>query len=316
MKKGRVIKTIIKILLTTGLLTWFLYRTDLNKILASWNLLSFNIILGVILIYCTAIFVNSIKWFILLPQYSILKLYIVNFIGQYYSILLPGQITGEAVKAYRLGKGKKDAEQVAASVLIDKVTGFIGILIVGITGFFFTNKDISLWVVMFFLCGILICIITLLSLQIKFIYFFILKNMRILEHKLLKFSKHINKIIYFIKAWSLYSKRLKVLFLNIILGVIFQLLAILILFFLAKEMGIFLAFIEWCWIFAIVSTVLFLPLTIGGIGMREGTFIGILGGLGISNEKALALSLSIFGLQLLGAFIGGVFEWTTNIGKS
>jgi hypothetical protein len=49
-----------------------------------------------------------------------------------------------------------------------------------------------------------------------------------------------------------------------------------------------------------------MPVTIGGIGLREASFVGLLGGLGVGSEKALVLSFCIFGLQIIGALTGGI----------
>ena len=71
-------------------------------------------------------------------------------------------------------------------------------------------------------------------------------------------------------------------------------------------MNINIAMIDWCWILGLLSIALFLPITIGGIGVREGTLVGIMGSMGIAQEKALALSFVIFGTQIIVSLIGGV----------
>ena len=75
---------------------------------------------------------------------------------------------------------------------------------------------------------------------------------------------------------------------------------------MARGIQIQTPFADLCWIFGIVSIAILIPLTVGGIGVREGTFIGLLGQLGVPSEKALVLSLSIFTLQVFLSVIGGI----------
>jgi hypothetical protein len=68
-----------------------------------------------------------------------------------------------------------------------------------------------------------------------------------------------------------------------------------------------------------VSVATILPLSLGGIGIREGAFVGVLGFLGIGSELALALSFTILGLQLFGALIGAaidLFGWRGRTGHA
>ena len=91
-------------------------------------------------------------------------------------------------------------------------------------------------------------------------------------------------------------------------GLVFQGLAVVILQRLSVSFDIQVALVDWCWIFAAVSLLLLLPITVGGIGLREGAFVTLLAGLGVSGEKALACSLALFGLHILAAAAGAVLD--------
>ena len=62
---------------------------------------------------------------------------------------------------------------------------------------------------------------------------------------------------------------------------------------LALKMGIVINFVDWCWIVAILSLALFLPISIGGIGVREASLVGTLGLFGVTTERALAFSFTL-----------------------
>lgn len=308
--KSKTIKFLIKLLITLGVLVWFLYKSDIYKIFQSLKSISFNTIISVFCIFISAWVIKSLKWKLFLPQYPYIKLLKFNFIGQFYTLILPGQITGEVVKAYILGKEVKNAEQVFASVFIDKITGFIGLLLISLLGLLFIYEKFPSQIFWIFLSCIIICILTLLS--IRLYYNLTLKYLILIKGKFSNFQNFINQIIQLLQAWHTYTKaHIKILF-AILLGAFFQFHAVIIIMELAMELDIMLPLPYWCCIFGIVAIALLLPLTIGGLGIREGTFICLLGWLGIAKEQALALSFSMFGLAIIGAIIGGIMELLRN----
>lgn len=56
----------------------------------------------------------------------------------------------------------------------------------------------------------------------------------------------------------------------------------------------------------LVTLLTLLPVSLNGLGLREGGFVFFLGQLGIPQAQALALSLLVFGLTLLFSLAGGV----------
>jgi len=53
-----------------------------------------------------------------------------------------------------------------------------------------------------------------------------------------------------------------------------------------------------------------LPISIAGIGLREGGYVGLLAIFGIAATPALSLSLSLFAYTLVGALLGWIAELT------
>ena len=51
-----------------------------------------------------------------------------------------------------------------------------------------------------------------------------------------------------------------------------------------------------------------LPISVAGIGLREGGYLGLLAFFGVNRETALALSFAFFGYLLFGALLGGATE--------
>ena len=63
------------------------------------------------------------------------------------------------------------------------------------------------------------------------------------------------------------------------------------------------------WIRSLVVLITMIPISISGMGLREGSFIFILGTYGVGEETAFAYSLLIFAVtRIFPGLLGGLFE--------
>jgi glycosyltransferase 2 family protein len=61
-------------------------------------------------------------------------------------------------------------------------------------------------------------------------------------------------------------------------------------------------------VYAGVSLLVLLPITVAGLGLREGGYVGLLGLFGVGAADALSLSFVLFAYALCGAFVGFLVE--------
>jgi uncharacterized protein (TIRG00374 family) len=87
-----------------------------------------------------------------------------------------------------------------------------------------------------------------------------------------------------------------------------ELLGVIVLWAFALALGLDLALPTVAWIRVAVQTVLMLPITIAGIGVREVTLVGLTTAQGIAPEAAVGWSLVIFAGTVAAALLGGVVE--------
>ena len=86
--------------------------------------------------------VGAARWRLLCPKAKFFSLFKLVFISRLYSTVLPGQLFGEAAKVVYISQSNPDitAEEATASVVVDKVVGLIGLLLVGICGALFGRE--------------------------------------------------------------------------------------------------------------------------------------------------------------------------------
>lgn len=90
-----------------------------------------------------------------------------------------------------------------------------------------------------------------------------------------------------------------------------QLFIIITIYILAKGLLLNLSFLSLFVFVPIITVVSLLPISISGIGLREGAFVILLGMINISPEKAMALSILWF-LSIVVAGLPGLFVYLKN----
>ncbi len=206
-----------------------------------------------------------------LTQSQNLKLY---YLGMFYNLFLPGGIGGDGYKVYLLHKlYQAPIKRLIEASLLDRVSGLIALLFLGASFLLFSQFS-SLFPFLKF-----IAILGLLTLYPLFIFL----------HKR-----------FFPFFFPLLSKTL-------MLGLLVQILQVISAYFLFKALFLQNFLIEFLFLFLLSSVVAVLPLTIGGVGAREATFLYGLKFLGLNVDIGVAFSFLFFLITALSSLIGIFF---------
>lgn len=254
--------------------------------------------------------INVVKWrWIILKTttsspISSWRLLALNFISYFYATALPGGLLiGEIAKGYRLLKTETDKAKLALSIILDRLTGFWGIMILGVGALVWPATRVSSslqWQLLLWLAVLLAGSLLPLIFFWKPALLRILLAIPVLSDKIW-YRAIIQKIE---DALLFYRGNHKSLITVVVLAVVFQLVSSLSLFLLSLSLGLPISLLELIWVYAIVSTLLFVPITVAGFGIREGSFLYFFSLLGILPEKALGFAALVFAVQLIFALIG------------
>ncbi len=265
------------------------------------------------LFFMAIVFCVSIKkWQLLLRHLNINEsfkaLLKLGFAGVFYGAFLPGgQLAGETIKGYRIIQGRSEKEKIVFSIVMDKLMSLVAFVVLGFGAFIFYHPAIANYYQIFYL------FVPFFLGSIVILSFFNIKTFELLKRfqkfVLSRAGEKINSIIHKIMDTiflyrGAYQTLCKVLF----YGLTFQLLSTLGLYFFALSIYLHVNYINLLWVNTLVNIVLIIPVTIMGLGIREGSFVYILSLLGVPNSKALGLSLLFFLSSLIFSAIGGILE--------
>ena len=303
--------TALKIALTVLLLYLFISQTDLSGIVAVLSRLSSELIVALALLNILGVFISAYKWRMLLPEAKFSGLAVACFASYYFALLLPGQLAQEAAKAYHLSMGQSPKiHLIAASVVVDKIVSIIGLLVVGCIGLALSETRLPQSLTWLFVVSGLMAILSLFSLRAVWVYSRACRFLARLGVLFPRQERILNGFSGLFEAWHVYSRNLPLLTSNILVAVLYQFVGVLMFYLLSRGLQLPIGFFDWSWIVGALTLALFLPLTIGGLGVREGTLIGILGMYGCASETAIALSLMAFSFVIMLAMIGAVLSFT------
>ena len=293
-------------------------KSNLNEVWDLFRAANYLLIACNLPVFVAGIALNSYKWNLLIPNYRFVTLFTSNLIAAYYAVFMPGQLATEGLKVYRLKDVKEnDITRVTCSVFVDKLIGLIGLLIVGSSGILLSahkDKLISLAYIFAAMVGMVLLLIFQTPLVIKIFRYFT-------QSKLVHDWKLVSKIDeLLVSAQNSFDEILKnhysVIPIAILLSVIFQVINIIGNFIVAKAIHIDIAFVDFLWIIALISIALVIPITVGGLGIRELSFVGIFNFLGLPAESALALSIASYGMLLYHSSFGYLVDLIWGVKKN
>lgn len=299
-------KNIIKLFVSLGILTVLFQSVDI----ASLGEVMVNVdvfFLSIALVFVLSIrFVMAYRWQIVLCAYDIfpkfLKLLSIVFISNSVGQLLPGGIGVDVVRSYQLSKEEGVAAQIAASVFLDRVVGLFSMLLIA-----FIASVVG--AVLNTVAPIYALVST--GLLAGFLVLYLLRNkLTNLDDTRINIQGRLKVIVVALSRFvqSLRAVRLPgaAIFKLLLLSILVQFIRIMIFFTIFLALGVQPAFLLFVIFVPLLFIIMLMPVSIGGLGVREGALYLFFKQSGVSLETCTAAGLSFHFLQLI-SLLPGVF---------
>lgn len=274
LKISNTAKWILKLGITV-LCLWFISRKI--KWGATWSLIQMSdkwFLLIALVCFIASKIISSFRLNIYfqnihinLSQSSNLKLY---WLGMFYNLFLPGGIGGDAYKVILLNKQKNGSiKSLSAAVLLDRISGVIGLIgLASLASCFINSRDN--YFLLFFL-GTIACIV---------VYYFIM----------ISTLKPVSQFLCFIQT--------------VFLGIVVQFLQVVSAYFILRSIGIVHYYSEYILIFLLSSIAAILPVSIGGLGVREMVFLWGSTEFLLDKQQSVSVSLLFYMITVIVSFAG------------
>lgn len=278
----------VKLTITALLIGWLASRIDYPAFSAAVaRATNFGLVLALVLV-AAAVAVGWVRWWVLLgalrPRTPLMTVLASYSVGQFANNFLPSGVGGDAVRcAHMASRGFQLSPSISSS-MVDRVTGIIGLLLLSCIGLFVAPppfiEDTVRWVVLGVLLAILVLTAGLLTPRVEE---FIARR---------RPTGRLTQLLKDVAEHGLaYKDSERRVVLAVALTLLGHLLQIVCYWDLGVAVGIELPFTTYLVIGPAVMLATHLPISLGGLGLREGTLVALLAAAGADLQLAIAVSL-------------------------
>jgi uncharacterized protein (TIRG00374 family) len=331
-----------RIAISGGLLAWLVHGLNLATIVQRLLHASWGWLLLANLLTAPVIVLVSWKWQILLRvagvRETLPRLVRMNLVGGFYSLVLPGEETGQLAKGVILARHSR-GDAVAASIIVDEILGTLSIFSIALAALAlvspFPLRPIIAGALAFMLAVFLVLLVlavlprchglarAILRRQLPWlnaalVWLLVPLPVRGLAPKAAPgLERRLERARFRFVAWlepfwerlGDYHQRPGSLVAAFGITVAAHLLANVSVLGTMRAGGVGLDFINICWFVAAVSALVTIPITVSGFGIREGANVVLLAQFGVPRDQALVVSTLAFAIGFVWSLPGALLQF-------
>jgi len=309
---------VLKVTVSVGLIVFLFYKLSPARLLSQLESVRPEQLVVSVGIFFASVVMGAWQWHLLLKAGGIVlpfaNTFKVYFVGLFFNNFLPAGVGGDAVKIYDVSRVGNDPHQVFAVTLLDRVIGIAGLCLLALAASLVLVagpapriNHLPIYMVIF--AG---CIAPVLAL---------IMNRRL--------SRGVRILFGRITVWGLGGRfdavfrhlggyrRVRMLLGQLTgLAVAVQFLRVVTHILVAQSLGIVITwhdFIQFFVFVPLLSLLMILPISINGLGVREGAGILLFTQIGFSREQALLMELITYAIMVVVSLLGGFFFLLRNV---
>lgn len=216
------------------------------------------------------------------------------FEGMFFSLCLPSSIGGDVIKAYRLADSTPRRLLAGCTVLADRLTGLAGLGVLAGAAAIAVQWSCGAWGTLLAGGGLLLAVMAVLWLVVGSL------------DLLLTVVPASHPARQFVSQLLPYQMRPSILAGAVVWSLVIQLGNAFTVSLIARGLGVNLPLSAWCVAVPLVMLAMVVPISINGVGVREGGMAMLLAPQGVPSEQAVAIALLWFLSTIISGLIGGL----------
>ena len=285
---------LLKIFISALILSVFLLSLDLSKIENALALVSKRELVILLLLTVIRNVVGSARFRVLSSVVSKVSIYVIMkqyFVASLFNNFLPTAIGGDSVRFVMIAGEGVSKPEAGVMILLERVIGFYALVVISLASALFWSPPKQ----------VLTVIIAMFT-SYTVLMLFVISDGFGLGRKLR--YKHLASIR---KAFSRYRGQFGILFTVFVISLLYQYVSIYISYFVAVSIGLSISIIPFLTLTPLVWFFTMIPISFGGVGLREVSFAYLFALIGVAYEDSLLISLGTYLALVMSGFIGAVF---------
>ena len=301
MKRRKLTVTLLKVVVSLGLLVYLLgFQIDLPQL---WNVVRqahWGYLFAATLLMIAGTALRAVRWQVLLRALEIevplRRLIYLYFVGSFFNIFLPSGLGGDAVKMAELAASTDRAPEAIGTTLVDRATGLWVLFLLALLALPFSTELLPAgWFPLIAVSAVVGVFGGWLVLASPLVPWLGERFQFLRQEKMQRFYRSVSQLGY------------PALGRACLVSLVFDLLLIAFNLLIAWSFDLQLPLTVFLLFTPLISFSLALPISIGGLGVREQTYILLFGAVGVPEVTATALSLANYAItNLVVGALGGI----------
>jgi len=296
---------LMKVLVSVGLLVFFFTRIHIERFFHTFASADFSYIALALVVYFLSQFLSTLRWEVLARPLGFKKPFMVflNFylIGMFFNLFAPGTVGGDISRIYYLARDQEGGREkdwggitlnATVSVFVDRVIGMMVLVWLGALGLIlFPQYAVP-------------SAVRLLTFALAL--GFIVGGLLIPVLRRILPDVGYSTVVKLRVALRSYRARWQAIPQAIALSFVIHLIQAWIHLLIGRAIHIEIPFSYCIILYPLVGTFAAIPITLNGLGLREGGYLFLLAVIGINSEKAIAFGVLLFLAIAADSLVGGV----------
>ena len=304
---------ILRIGISVALLWWLFTKIDVDETVTVIKSADVGYLTIAFILFVSTYFITFIRWFLFIkalelaaPLSDIFRYFCIGLFG---NLFLPSAIGGDAIKIYGLCKITSHKAKVVASILLDRLSGYAGLVILVIIACCLGFKHIQdpgiAIPIMLIIPGTVVIAAVLFN---EKIYEFCCR----LFNRIPKVKNALMQLHYDI---ALLKGKKEYGYKAIGLSLLSHIVLATLSFYIAKGLHQDVHIIYFLLFFPLISVASALP-SLGGLGVREAAAVYLFGKIGLSSGIAASITLMTYIFMVIVGLVGGaIYVITLSFGR-
>ena len=245
--------------------------------------------------------IGALRWHVLLRgaqlEVTLWQSMRAFWIGGFANNFLPTSFGGDAARTLLVARGGPALARTATSVFVDRISSIACLLLVGLVAVLVASDEVPSDLKA--LIGI-VAAGALVALAVVFALLRAHRFVQLLPERLRPWAQEVRETLLG------YERNAALIVGVIVLGVAFQVVAVLSTWMLARALDLDLSYALVAVVLPLVLVITLFPISIAGFGVREGAFVVLLDSAGVSSADATLLSLFTVVALALASLPGGL----------
>lgn len=297
---------IVRLIISGALIAFFLSGIDEKALMAVFDRISWGLILMAFgLIVCLRMVIYCRMKLLLevggdkIPYKELVK---VGLMGDFGNVFMPGSLGSDLFRIYILQRYLRDVTRAASAVIYERFIGLVSLAFIVFVSVIWARKILTEIGIYGLLCSL--CIVLAI---ILFAFFIFPNTILTVFNSVFRMKNRIgHKIRLIAEAIMHYSLHKSLFFSVFAISIATQIMRILVTFLVACAIGVSVDIQYFFLLVPIIIFVLMIPVSVGGLGVREGASVFLFSFVGVGQADAFMMALLTNLLLMFYSLPGGV----------